>query len=362
MIQFTIDKGGKRRDIIETERFIKMEMSGIVKKIFILFLSVIFLFTLVGGVTFALFTASATNANNNFTAGTVNIELNDDPDDEITSFSVNNIAPGDSDSATIKVDNEGSLELRYGVSIDVEGDLFTGSSPLVVTLLDAEGHVLFEASSDDIFLLNRVLSSNTSEDLTVKWYLPLEANNDYQNKSGSFDLIFHAEQTRNSTFNNFFNAGFETGNLSGWTVLKEADEIVVTDGDDFTTPYYGSYMVRLGNPYENQPIGDNTIAQNFIVTSTKLEFVYNIFTQDYDPFDKFEYIIKVVDPDSSTIIDEYHTNAGGVDTGNGVDSTGWKKVSLDLTGYDGQEVQVIISAGGTDDNLYPTWAYVNAIE
>lgn len=161
-------------------------------------LTLIFLVAaLVGGATFALFTDEATNANNAFATGTVDIVLNDDNADEITFFNLEDIAPGDSGNVTIKVANAGSLEFRYDVALDVEGDLFALPHPILVTL-KAGSNVIFSSSQDGTFDVNRVLDAGASEDLTLEWSFPKEAGNEYQGKSGSFSITFSAEQTKNN--------------------------------------------------------------------------------------------------------------------------------------------------------------------
>lgn len=142
---------------------------------------------LVGGATFAIFTDSAVNQNNTFTAGTLDIVLNNDTDDEVTSFNVTDIKPGDSGSAIVNVKNNGSLALKYNMTITKNGDLFGGSNPIAITVKNSAGTVLNLADFRD-------LAVGANEDLTVEWSFPSSAGNEYQGKSGTFDLTFNAEQ------------------------------------------------------------------------------------------------------------------------------------------------------------------------
>ena len=50
-----------------------------------------------------------------------------------------------------------------------------------------------------------------------------------------------------------------------------------------------------------------------------------------------------------------HQTAWG--SGSSLKTTGWQTVSVDLSAYLGQDVQVYVSAGGTMDNVNKTWAY-----
>lgn len=140
--------------------------------------------TLIGAGTFALFTDTAINAGNTFTAGTLDITV-----PEAAIFNVTNIAPGDSGSATLEVTNSGSLELRYDLTKALTGDLAAGADGLAVNITDANGN----AVGDD-----RVLASGASETLTVNWSLPIAAGNEYQGDSASLSITADAEQTRNN--------------------------------------------------------------------------------------------------------------------------------------------------------------------
>ncbi|MHB8983990.1 MAG: TasA family protein [Carboxydocellales bacterium] len=145
--------------------------------------------SLVGGATFALFTSTAENQGNNFSAGTVVISM--DKPDGTKYFDVTNIAPGDSGSAIVKVTNDGSLELRYDIAESLVGVLAGGDNPLVVTIKDAAGNVIVPGTDN-----NRVLASGADENLTVEWSLPLLAGNEYQGESATLGLTLNAEQTR----------------------------------------------------------------------------------------------------------------------------------------------------------------------
>lgn len=94
---------------------------------------------LVGGGTFALFTDSAANEGNTFSAGTVVIEDVTDGAALSTSSFISNLAPGDGETATLTVANEGTLDawvrvngFETNATEDFEdgiGDLFEGEHP-----------------------------------------------------------------------------------------------------------------------------------------------------------------------------------------------------------------------------------------
>lgn len=153
------------------------------------------------------------------------------------------------------------------------------------------------------------------------------------------------------------NQGFETGNLNGWSMGTVMDFAGVVVADSYTTPYHGSYMARLGTPRSSgQPIGSNTIYQEFTLLDQSISFAYNIFTYDATN-DHFHY--KVTDINSNSIIGYYAQTAWG--SANTLKSTGWRTVTLDLSGYLGKQLKLEFDAGGNGDTLYPTWAYIDSI-
>lgn len=150
---------------------------------------------LVGGATFAWFTSSASNDNNQFTAGTVVLGVYDNLSGlEQTSpmFNLPSIAPGDKGSYVLKVTNTGSLALKYDMTLNKSiGGLFAGLNPVTVKV--------FDASDNEITLSDkRTLESGTSETLTVKWDFPQAATDEYQGATGTFNLGFNGVQVRNN--------------------------------------------------------------------------------------------------------------------------------------------------------------------
>jgi predicted ribosomally synthesized peptide with SipW-like signal peptide len=146
--------------------------------------------TLIAGGSFAIFSSSAQNTNNTFTAGTLAVSL--DKPDGTKYFDISNIAPGDGGTSTVTVKNDGSLELRYDLDETLTGVLATGANGLKVTIKDSLGTVITPGDT------NRVLAAGASEVLTVSWNLPLAAGNEYQATSAQLGLFVAAEQTRNN--------------------------------------------------------------------------------------------------------------------------------------------------------------------
>lgn len=124
------------------------------------------------------------------------------------------------------------------------------------------------------------------------------------------------------------NGGFESGDLTGWTVLQTNPTPVV----DTSNPNSGTYSLHLGTAAGPEPLGDGSIYQNIgIVTpGDLLSFWYRTFTTDTITFDWQ---------------DAYITNsAGGTilatifhqDTSN----LTWQQQTFDLTPWVGQAIGV----------------------
>jgi hypothetical protein len=165
--------------------------------------------------------------------------------------------------------------------------------------------------------------------------------------------------------------GFEDG-LDAWTIGHETDEVAVVGTETFgsgfphettVAPFEGAHMVRLGGAYdsaaEDQPLGPNEICQDFVVTSATERFAFNIFTYDYSGFDEFRYDVRVQDG-SGLVLAQYRQEAFGPGGDTSLKSTGWRGVLLDLSGRVGDTVRITISAGGTRDEAFAFWAYVDS--
>ncbi|RFU65365.1 TasA family protein [Peribacillus glennii] len=148
---------------------------------------------LIGGGTFALFTAEASNSGNTFTAGTV--KINDISGGAVLSTTANigNLAPGDTDNATLTIENKGTLDAwvkldNYTTNAnatfkDGTGDLFEGSTP--VTITHDQGAVK--------------VPKNGTATFNVAYSFPKAANNDYQAATGTVTFNVKAVQARNNT-------------------------------------------------------------------------------------------------------------------------------------------------------------------
>ena len=169
----------------------------------------------------ALFTDTDTVSSSDFTTGTIDIS----PAMSTThTLGATNMAPGDVQFGTVPVDNDGSLELRYSISVvgtnadvpDLAGQfqlaVYAGVpeascnaagvaalTPIAsiagvpTTLTPLVGNPATGADAGD-----RVLASGAAESLCVSVGLPLATGDTFQGTHASVALTFDAEQTANN--------------------------------------------------------------------------------------------------------------------------------------------------------------------
>jgi predicted ribosomally synthesized peptide with SipW-like signal peptide len=154
-------------------------------KMFMSMLVIALAAALVGGATMAIFTDTATNTGNTFTAGTVDVMVYDNTSFvTLTPVSITNMAPGDTRSSSFVVRNAGTLDLRFDVSATPTGALFGGTHPAeVLTLADDQNVVLIPGGFHTV---------------NYSVYLPFGAGNEYQGAAGTVNFTIAAEQTANN--------------------------------------------------------------------------------------------------------------------------------------------------------------------
>jgi Camelysin metallo-endopeptidase len=161
--------------------------------------------------TFASFTDSGT-ATSTFTAGTIDLLLNSEADDDyaFTSLQMLNLKPGDVQYAPLTVANNGTLPFTYSMTasatnadgLGLRDQLLLGIKKVANTgACDAAGY----AASTDVLtaagalsagaIASRALASGTSEVLCFKIDLPLGSGNAFQGATAPATFTFTATQS-----------------------------------------------------------------------------------------------------------------------------------------------------------------------
>jgi predicted ribosomally synthesized peptide with SipW-like signal peptide len=190
-------------------------------------LTLILTAAVVGG-SFAIFSDNVASDDQEFTAGTVDIVVNNDPDDFFeTTVHMTNMEAGDCSEQTLTVRNEGTLPVNLWKWIYSWGDIFScdpnpdcdmdvamtfvaGSHP------DGEGYIASKAD-------------NGWEEYKLKACLPLCAGNNCQGGTGGIRLFFHAVQE---------------SNLPGYECVKLEDKASPDWLPDPTTPAHGNVCYK----------------------------------------------------------------------------------------------------------------------
>jgi predicted ribosomally synthesized peptide with SipW-like signal peptide len=173
------------------------------------------------GAAFAYFTDSASSTGNSFTAGTLVMNL-----DGTTPFNVDNMAPGDTETAYLEVKNDGSLDMlfrAYVTNVTQDPTDFAGQLQVTITLHPTGytvpgGYIAYGATDTAIYsgALSGIVGSgsalnNESAYFDDGWPLksgyvaiykievtmPTSLGNDYQGATLTGDIQIDATQAAN---------------------------------------------------------------------------------------------------------------------------------------------------------------------
>ncbi|WP_176461728.1 TasA family protein [Anaeromicrobium sediminis] len=167
----------------------------------------------VGMGTYAYFTSVATSENNLFETGTLEIGDINTMDQVTIAASSTGIYPGwTSGVKTINVNNNGTLELQYRMSVSQFNDtaidslpasmntlLYDGATPLQVSINGGTPQNI-NALGVNGFVNLGTIPANQSGTFTIEFSLPTAANNLYKNATGDFDFLFEATQVGNNAY------------------------------------------------------------------------------------------------------------------------------------------------------------------
>ena len=159
-----------------------------------------------GAFSLAIFTDSDATSGT-FTAGTIDIATN-----PTTLFTVANLMPGDSGSATLTVNNNGTGQLRYAMtSASTNADTKSLRDQLALTVrpgacpsaaaaiyTGALSAAAFGSTAQGNQAGDRTLNAAAGEQLCFGWSMPLASGNAYQGATTTTTFTFTAEQTANN--------------------------------------------------------------------------------------------------------------------------------------------------------------------
>jgi secreted trypsin-like serine protease len=131
------------------------------------------------------------------------------------------------------------------------------------------------------------------------------------------------------------------------------------------SPLDGGSMLRLGGPFhryeEDQELDRYVAAQTFVVdpANSILHLNYDMLTFDYTNYDELRMRVRLFDADGDVV---YNKVVGSFGPGGDLSfkSTGWRSSNIDLAPFKGEKVTLRLESGGTQDNLYGFWTYIDA--
>ena len=147
------------------------------------------------------------------------------------------------------------------------------------------------------------------------------------------------------------------------------DVFEVNDGEGSrqvsVSPLDGNFMLRLGGPFgeagEDQAMDRYVAKQTFVVDPAEpiLHLNYDMFTFDYTNFDELRLRVRLFDADGDVVFNKV-VGSFGPSGDISFKTTGWRSANVDLSSLAGDEVTLRLDSGGTQDNLYGFWTYVDA--
>jgi len=162
------------------------------RKIFLSLLVIAAVVAAIGLVTFAIFSDNIASDQQDFAAGSVDIQVNGEEANFETTLDMPNMEPGDCEEQTLHVFSNSTLPIFLQNWIYTKGDIFAcDPNP------DCNMKVWKEYQGDDGDGIQESLVPGETEDWLLKACLPLCAGNSCQLKSGFFNLFFHAYQQSN---------------------------------------------------------------------------------------------------------------------------------------------------------------------
>lgn len=260
------------------------------------------------------------------------------------------------------------LEGARGIGVEVRNNTFSGwvAGATVTLTADGSAQTAETDSSGYAYFADAKPESSYSVHVTKPGFDTVEDSVAY---GGSFTLLQLAMDANlrcepdvvNSSLTNM---GFEDG-LAGWTLGYQTEGVHVSGADEFTEPWEGESMVRVGRSRpsngDKQELGPNVLCQDFVATADSERLAFNIFTYDYTGFDEFNLEMSVLTDDGDVLAS--YTQGSWGDSGNtDLKTSGWRTVNVDTSSHVGETLHLAIRAGGTQDDLFAFWVYLDSAD
>jgi len=158
--------------------------------------------------TFAYWTDEAVVSGITFTAGTLDLELQDDADDSVTftALNISNMIPGQSVAGVLKVENAGNVGFTYTATTSVSNSTLAGALDVKVTNGSVSGTSPSATCSgsqlsgtgtklnQNLVTTSRSLAASASENLCIQVSMPSGASSSLQGATTTVSYTFTATQ------------------------------------------------------------------------------------------------------------------------------------------------------------------------
>lgn len=197
-------------------------------KVVFLLVALLAISTMVGVGTYAIFTSQDTLNQNTINTGNVELDAEKSQTYEVT---LSNVYPGwQSDPQQVIVNNIGSLDFEYfidGLTVTSSSILYHGWKNTDNGAEELLDHIQVRISTDDEEILSwsyinsvaylpiNAIEPGQNQNVYFEYRLPLDADNNYENQSLTFDINFSAVQVVKDT-----------------VLLSSSTVLVVNDGED----------------------------------------------------------------------------------------------------------------------------------
>jgi len=244
----------------------------------------VFLLSIVGGVSYALFTNTLYGKENvEVTAGTFKIDFKDGNIINLNNASpISDVAGLQTTPYTFVVNNTGSLDAKYNISLEEKDNGVDALDRKYVkySLKEGDGEWSHPAllSNGLTLTANKLLSSGKEETFQLKIWLDESAPNEVQGKKYDAKIVVNAVQTNS----NLVNISIPIINING------NSEINIEEGATFTDPGVGEVKDSDGNKIDISKVstryeyfdGENAVTVDRIDTS-KIG-IYYIYYELFD--------------------------------------------------------------------------------
>ncbi|UTE77535.1 transcription factor S-II central domain-containing protein [Rossellomorea sp. KS-H15a] len=184
-----------------------------------------------------------------------------------TFIELNALKPGDRILDSIKVKNDGNVNITYNHFAEFRGGSEKYFNKILLNVKDSNNNILYEGLIKDFNEIeSRKLAKRSTEELFYEYIIPPELGNEYQGLSTSILLKYYAEEYGGTS-----NADHETPSSGSESPNSQHDEEIKGVKDPTQSIHVNSQGTKLPNTATNIY---KILALGIILTTLGLIFVF----------------------------------------------------------------------------------------